>query len=43
MAIDLSKLSDEDLDALEKGDLTRLSDAALAMLEGGTQPSSPPV
>ena len=34
MAIDLSKLSDEDLDALEAGDLTRLSDEALAMLEG---------
>jgi hypothetical protein len=37
MAIDLSKLSDEDLDALEKGDLTRLSDAALDMLEGREQ------
>lgn len=34
MAIDLSKLSDEDLEALEKGDLTRLSDAALSLLEG---------
>ena len=43
MAIDLSKLSDEDLDALEKGDLTRLSDATLAMLESGAQPSAPSV
>ncbi len=37
MAIDLSKLSDEDLDALETGDLTRLSDEALDMLESSEQ------
>ena len=42
MAIDLSKLSDEDLDALEKGDLTRLSDAALDMLEGREQAAATP-
>ena len=42
MAIDLSKLSDEDLDALEKGDLTRLSDAALDLLEGRERPAAAP-
>ena len=42
MAIDLSKLSDEDFDALEKGDLTSLSDEALDMLEGRERPAAAP-
>lgn len=40
--MDLSKLSNEDLDALEAGDLTKLSDAGLALLEGTpAAPSGP--
>lgn len=33
--MDLSKLSDEDLLALHKGDLQSVSDAGLAVLAGG--------
>jgi hypothetical protein len=39
--IDLSLFSDADLDALEKGDLTALSDQGLAMLETAKAPKGP--
>lgn len=40
--MDLSKLSDADLDALERGDLAAVSDEGLAALDsGGLQPKTP--
>ena len=43
--MDLSKLSDTDLDALEAGDLSAMSDEGLALLDGGAaaarQPEAP--
>ena len=36
MKPDLSKLSDSDLDALIKGDISKVSDAGLAILSGKT-------
>lgn len=41
MAVDLSKLSDDDLAALEAGDLTRVSDAGLDILSGGAADEVP--
>lgn len=41
--MDLSKLSDADLEALQKGDLTKLSDDGLAALHGEQKAPAPPV
>lgn len=38
MALDLTKLSDEDLFALKDGDLTKMSDQGLQMLQQASQP-----
>jgi hypothetical protein len=38
---DLSKLSDADLEAIAAGDMTKVSDAGLAMLAGETAPAAP--
>lgn len=40
--MDLSKLSDDDLSAIEKGDLSTLSTEALQMLAGGVEPAEEP-
>lgn len=39
--MDLSKLSDADLQAIAAGDMTKVSDAGLRMLAGKTAPSAP--
>jgi hypothetical protein len=41
MALDYSKLSDEELRAIESGDYSRLSDATLQQLSAETQPVAP--